>query len=106
MSIEVDEDSLRQAAAALALLPSDIDAVPKLDAERAGNTLKGSAIGAALMSSNPASTRAKNLLNARFNQLSGLLAMSANSFTGTDVDAAHRLAAAVDLNSGDPHAVK
>ena len=106
MSIEVDEDSLRQAAAALALLPSEIDGVPKLDAERVGNMLKGSAVGGALLGSNPASTRAKNLLNARFNQLSGLLAMSANSFHGTDVDAAERLAAAGELNSGDPHAVK
>jgi len=49
MAIEVDQDSLRQAAAALALLPSDLDSVPELDAERCGQSLSGSTIGAALM---------------------------------------------------------
>ena len=55
---------------------------------------------------NPASTRAKKLLKARFNQLSGLMAMSANSFQGSDDEAARRTAEAGDINSGDPYAVR
>jgi len=106
MAIEVDQDSLRQAAAALALLPSDLDSVPELDAERCGQSPSGSTIGAALMRANPASTRAKKLLKARFNQLSGLMAMSANSFQGSDDEAARRIAEAGDINSGDPYAVQ
>lgn len=103
MSLEVSPDSLRQAAAALALLPNDIDKAKKLAAAPVAAGLKGSAVGTALEGSDPRSKTAKDVLMARFNHLSGLLALSANKYQGTDLDAARRLAAVADLNSGNAH---
>ncbi|MBF6230584.1 hypothetical protein [Nocardia farcinica] len=102
MAFEVDPDSLRQAAAALALLPNEIEKAKRLDAGAAARALPGSAVGVSLSASDGHSTTAKNVLKARFNHLSGLMALSANKYQGSDADAARRLAAVADLNSGDP----
>lgn len=103
MTFEVDPDGLRAAAGVLALLPDEIGKAPGLDATSAANKLKGSATGAALASSDTASTRAEDVVKARFDQFSALLALCADTFDGTDTDSAQRLAAIGDLNSGDPH---
>lgn len=104
MSFEVNPDSLRGAAGVLAALPGAIDRAPHLGAGPNVDKLKGSVVGAALAESDPANRRAKDVLKARFNQFSSLLALSAETFRDTDLDAAKRLAAVADINSGDPHA--
>ncbi|MCA2205697.1 MULTISPECIES: hypothetical protein [Nocardia] len=103
MALEVSPDSLRQAAAALALLPNDIENAKKLGAAPVAAALRGSAVGSALGGSDSRSKTAKDVLKARFNHLSGLMALSANKYEGTDADAARRLAAVADLNSGNAH---
>lgn len=65
-----------------------------------------SAVGAALGTADPASRTAKDVLKARFNEFSAVLALSADQYKGTDLDAAQRIAALADLNSGDPYAEK
>lgn len=104
MPFEVSPDSLRGAAGVLAGLPDEVDRAPHLGAGPNADKLKGSAVGAALAQSDPASKRAKDVPKARFNQFSGLLALSAETFHGTDLDAAKRIAAVADINSGNPHA--
>lgn len=94
------------AAGALALLPKEIDDAPHLGAEPVAKGLVGSAAGAALGTADPASRTAKDVLKARFNEFSCLLALCADQYHGTDLDAARRLAAITDLNSSDPHAEK
>ncbi|WP_040689076.1 hypothetical protein [Nocardia vinacea] len=106
MSFEVNPDSLRGAAGVMAALPTEIDQAPHLGAGPNADKLTGSAVGAALGKSDPSSKRAKDVLKARFNQFSSLLALSAETFHDTDLDAAKRLAAIADINSGDPHAGK
>ncbi|MFF0494653.1 hypothetical protein ACFYTQ_37030 [Nocardia sp. NPDC004068] len=103
MTFEVNPDGLRAAGGALALLPTDIDNAPKLDAEPVATSLAGLTVGAELAESNAASTRAKELLKARFNEFSALLVVCADNFHGSDQEAAQRIAAVADLNSGDPH---
>ncbi|MEU2034948.1 hypothetical protein [Nocardia amamiensis] len=98
----MDPDGLRAAAGALALLPTQIDNAPHLGAGPVADKLKGLSVGAELAKSDPASKLAKDVLKARFNEFSALLALSADTFNGTDLDAAQRIAAVADLNSGDP----
>ncbi|MBO0853531.1 MAG: hypothetical protein J2P18_07170 [Nocardia sp.] len=106
MAFRVDPDGLRAAAGALAQLPTEIDSAPQLAAEPVANVLKGLAVGAELDKSDPASRQAKDVLKARFNEFAAVLELSADSFHGTDLEAAQRLAAIPDLNSGDPHGGK
>lgn len=103
MTFEVSPDGLRAAGGAVALLPTDIDNAPKLDADPVAKSLAGLAVGAELAKSNAASTQAKDLLKARFNEFSALLVVCADNFHGNDQEAAQRIAAVADLNSGDPH---
>lgn len=103
MPLEVNPDSLREAAAVLALLPQDIDKAPNLGAEPVSKALKGSLVGTHLGGSDSVTTTAKDVLKARFNEFAALLAQSANTFHGTDQDAAQRLTTMGDLNNGDPH---
>ncbi|MGQ4596745.1 hypothetical protein [Nocardia sp. R6R-6] len=106
MSFEVDPDGLRAAAGDMALLPGEIDRAPHLGAGSVVDKLKGSSVGSALSRTDPLSKEAKDVLWARFDEFSSLLARSADTFHGTDIDAAKRLADIVDINSGDPHAGK
>ena len=87
----------------MALLPEEIDHAPHLDAQVVANVLKGSSVGRVLDGLDGVSAVARATLQARFNEFSGLLAWSADTFDGTDRDAAQRLADVVDLNSGDPN---
>ncbi|NKY54532.1 hypothetical protein [Nocardia vermiculata] len=103
MPFEVNPDGLRAAAGTLALLPAVIDNAPHLDAESHVVQLEGLSIGAELAKSDSLSLQAKNVLKSRFNEFSALLILCADTFHGTDQDAAKRLAAVADLNSGDPH---
>ncbi|MGV9541708.1 hypothetical protein [Nocardia beijingensis] len=103
MGFEVDPDTLRAAAGSMALLPGEIDRAPHLGADPVAAKLKGSSVGMALSGSDGRSRTAKDVLRARFNQFSALLALSADKFQNTDADAANRLAAVADINSGDPH---
>ncbi|MBF6518929.1 hypothetical protein [Nocardia farcinica] len=77
MAFEVDPDSLRQAAAALALLPNEIEKAKRLDAGAAARALPGSAVGVSLSASDGHSTTAKKVLKARFNHWSGLMVVAA-----------------------------
>jgi len=104
MAFHVDPDGLRAAAGVLALLPTEIDSTPKLEAEPVTSTLQGLSIGTELRNSDPASKQAKDVVKARFDEFSAVLVVSADSFHSTDIDAAQRIAAVTDLNSGDPHA--
>lgn len=106
MSFEVNPEGLRLAAGAMALLPKEIDDAPHLGAEPVAKALPGSAVGAALGTADPASRTAKDVLKARFNHFSAILALSADQYHGTDADAARRIAAVANLNSGEPHAEK
>ncbi|WP_067533686.1 hypothetical protein [Nocardia crassostreae] len=106
MAFQVNPEGLRLAAGAIALLPKEIDDAPKLGAEPVAKALPGSTVGAALAAADPASRTAKDVLKARFNEFSAVLAHSANEYKGTDLDSAQRIAALADLNSGDPHAEK
>ncbi|MBY8860809.1 hypothetical protein K7711_30345 [Nocardia sp. CA2R105] len=104
MSLDVNPDSLRQAAAAMALLPQEIDkaAMPKTDA--VANALKGSAVGGALDGLETATKTAKAVLEARFNEFSGLLALSADQYKDSDLATAKRLSQVTDLYQGnDPN---
>ncbi len=103
MVFQVNPDGLRAAAGALALLPTDIDNAPKLDAESIVKSLAGLSVGVELGKSDPASRQAKDVLKARFNEFSALLVVCADTFHGNDLEAAQRIAAVADLNSGDPH---
>ncbi|WP_327147160.1 hypothetical protein [Nocardia sp. NBC_01329] len=100
MPLEIDPESLRATAGSLALLPLEIDRAPRLDADPVSNSLRATSVGAALSKSNAASTRAKEVLKARYNQFSALLMVSADTFNGADEDVAGRLAAAGDINAG------
>ncbi|MFD3508797.1 hypothetical protein [Nocardia sp. NPDC058666] len=104
MAFEVNPDSLRSAAGAVAMVPAEVDRAPYLGAAPNVGKLRGSVIGGALNQSDPASKRAKDVVKARFNQFSSVLAISAETFRDTDLDAAARIAAIGDINSGDPHA--
>ncbi|MFI7192025.1 hypothetical protein ACIBQ0_20000 [Nocardia nova] len=104
MTFQVNPDGLRAAAGELALLPTEVDDAPKLDADPVAKLLAGLSVGTELGKSNAASTQAKDVLKARFDEFSALLVTCADSFHGNDQDAAQRLAAVADLNSGDPHA--
>ncbi|MEV6323952.1 hypothetical protein AB0M45_22570 [Nocardia sp. NPDC051787] len=99
MSFEVSPDSLRRAAGVLVALPAEIDRAPQLGAGPVADKLKGSAVGASLGKSDPLSDRTMDVLNARYNQFASLLALSAETFHGTDLDAAKRIAAVPDINS-------
>ncbi|SUD47914.1 Uncharacterised protein [Nocardia otitidiscaviarum] len=102
MTFEVNPEGLRAAAGALALLSTQIDSAPHLGAEPAANGMLGSSVGSALVDSDPRSRQAKDLLKARFNQFSAILALSAETYSGTDMEIASRLAAITDINSGAP----
>ena len=102
MALDVDTDSLRRAAAALALLQKEIDQAPPLNAQPVADALPGSQVSASLNGLDQVSATAKAVLQARFNEFSGLLAMSADQFDGNEEDSADRLASVADLNSGDP----
>ncbi|MFI9511399.1 hypothetical protein [Nocardia sp. NPDC052566] len=104
MPLRVSPESLRSAAGTLSLLPTEIDRAPHLGAgPPAAKLMSGSAVGTALGTTDPLSKRAKDVLKARFNEFAAVLALSADTFQGTDADAAQRLAALSDINSGDPH---
>ncbi|MEV6769704.1 hypothetical protein AB0N05_13855 [Nocardia sp. NPDC051030] len=103
MSFEVNPEGLRAAAGAIALLTGDIDGAPHLGAEPVANKLPGSAIGAALGKTDPLSRQAKDVLKARFNEFAAVLVVAADTYHGSDQDAAQRLVALTDINSGDPH---
>ncbi|MGV9675278.1 hypothetical protein ACWDSJ_08360 [Nocardia sp. NPDC003482] len=106
MGFAVNPDGLRAAAGALALSTADVDNAPKLGAAPVAGRLAGLAVGLELGKSDAASQQAKDVLKARLNQFAALLLVSADTFAGTDLDAAQRLAAVADLNSGDPHGGK
>ncbi|MGW4738510.1 hypothetical protein [Nocardia xishanensis] len=99
MSFEVNPDSLRSAAGEIAALPAEVDGAAHLGAGPVADKLKGSAVGTALGKSDPLSRRAKDVLKARYNQFAGLLALSADTFRDSDLDAANRIAAVPDINS-------
>ncbi len=98
MSVEVNPDSLRVASGTLAQLSVDIDSAPFLGAAEVSAQLQGSSVGAALSESNVASTRAKRVIKARYDQFAALLALSAETYTDTDVEAAARIAGVPDIN--------
>lgn len=102
MPFEVGPDSLRGAAGQMAALPAEIDGAARLAAGPVAETLTGSAVGTALAKSDPLSQRAKDVLKARYNQFAGLLALSAETFRDTDLEAANRIAAVSDINSAAP----
>lgn len=100
MALDVGPDSLRQAAAALALLPQEINKAPQLKSDAVVNALKGSAIAGVLAGVDAASSLAKAVIESRFNEFAGLLALSADKYKDSDADTAQRLAAVTDLYQG------
>ncbi|MFE3322016.1 hypothetical protein [Nocardia sp. NPDC059195] len=103
MSFEVNPDQLRTAAGTLSLLTDEIDRAPHLGAEPVAGNVAGGQVGAELGHSDALSKLAKDVLRARFSEFATLLAYSADTYVGTDLDAARRLAAVADLNSGNPY---
>ncbi|MBJ8348916.1 hypothetical protein [Antrihabitans sp. YC2-6] len=99
MALQVDPDGLRAAAGVLATLPTVIDGAPHLGAAPLGAKLTGSLVGAASSRSDPASKQAKDALKARFDLYAAVLALCAETYRGTDLDAAAQLSAIGDLNS-------
>lgn len=102
MSLDVSPDSLRTVAGALALLPKDIHDVAALGAQPVANVLNGSGVGKALSHTDVIDATARAVLEARFNEFSGLLVESADKYKDSDQDAADRLKAVTDLNSETP----
>ncbi|MEV0342673.1 hypothetical protein AB0H49_26960 [Nocardia sp. NPDC050713] len=94
---EVNPESLRAAADALARLPADIDGSPSLGADQVEGKLKGSAIGHSLGQTTPLATQARDAVKARFSHFSQLLAHAANTFDDNDMAVASQLAAVTDL---------
>ncbi|MET8871194.1 type VII secretion target [Nocardia sp. NPDC004604] len=103
MGLKVSPEELRQAAGELTKLGDDIidtNKLPHLGASRGVGALPGSPIAAALANADPASASAKSVLQGRLEEMANLLTTSANTYHDSDTDAAARLAALGDLNSG------
>jgi hypothetical protein len=94
---EVNPETLRAAAAALALLPADIDGAPPLDADQIDGKLKGSVVGDRLGKTTPLAGHAREMLKARFSHFSELLAHAASTFHDNDIEVAAQLATVTDL---------
>lgn len=103
MTLRVDPEGLRAAAGFVAELAPRIGAAPHLGAKPEADKLASSNVGAALANSDTCSKQAKDTIKARFDEFSSLLALSAETYAGTDMDAANRLASLGDLNSGETH---
>ncbi len=103
MTLRVDPEGLRAAAGAVAELAPRINAAAHLGAQPEAGKLASSNVGAAVANSDACSKRAKDTIKARFDEFSSLLALSAETYAGTDMDTADRLASLGDLNSGDTH---
>lgn len=96
----MNPDSLRAASGTLAQLSADIDSAPFLGAAEVSAQLPGSSVGGALGESNVASTRAKRVIKARYDQCAGLLSLSAETYVDSDAEAAVRIAGVPDINPG------
>lgn len=99
-AFEVNKESLGAAAVALSLLPREVNQTAALGSDPVAKNLQGSTVGTPLARAESAATVAKGVLTARFNEFAALLQLSADKFAGTDEDAAQRIAAVADLNSG------
>ncbi|MBH0780498.1 hypothetical protein [Nocardia bovistercoris] len=97
MVFEVDPESLRTAADALARLPADIDGSPSVGADQVEGKLTGSVVGHSLGQTTALATQARDALKARFSHFSQLLAHAANTFDDNDMAVAAQLAAVTDL---------
>ncbi|MFI5776456.1 type VII secretion target [Nocardia sp. NPDC051570] len=103
MGVQVSPEQLRQAASELTTLSGDVadtKKLPPLGAGRGMTALPGSPIAAALTNADAASATATSVLRGRLEEMANLLTASANAYHDTDTDAAARLAALGDLNSG------
>ncbi|MFJ4651573.1 type VII secretion target [Nocardia sp. NPDC088792] len=103
MGFKVTPASLTDAANSIGKLGdtvNDVKSTPHLNASRGVDGMKGSAIAAALGGADPASSMAKQVLGGRFQQFSKALSTAAKTFHDSDVQAADRLWAIGDLNSG------
>ncbi len=99
MSVEVDPDSPRVASGTLAQLSGEVDSAPFLGAAEVAAQLVGSSVGSALGESNTASTGAKQVVKARYDQFASLLSLSADTYSDSDAEAAARIAGVPDINS-------
>lgn len=103
MGLKVTATSLTDAANTIGKLVGDVNdtaVTPHLGASRGVDGMKGSAIAAALGAADPASRIAKSVLSGRFQQLSQALSTAGKTFHDTDTEAASRLWAIGDLNTG------
>ncbi|UAK34655.1 hypothetical protein K8O92_12900 [Nocardia asteroides] len=94
---DVNPESLRTAAQALAALPTEIDVTAPLGADQVDGKLNGSAVGHSLGQTTTLADRAREALQARFTRFSELLEHAANTYRDDDLAAAAQLAAVTDL---------
>ncbi|MFI7193376.1 type VII secretion target [Nocardia nova] len=102
--MDVDPESLRQAAGKINKVADDVDNWCRLGGNAAAAHLTGLAAASLLDSADNASRQAKAVLQARMREISLVLSISATEYSDTDTDIAARLSQLGDLNSGDPHA--
>ncbi|MEU2030159.1 hypothetical protein [Nocardia amamiensis] len=93
----VNPESLRTAAQALAVLPTEIDGAAALGADLVDGKLNGSAVGHSLGQTTLLAAQARETLKARFTQFSQLLEHAASTYRDDDMVAAAQLAAVTDL---------
>ncbi|MFI9632345.1 hypothetical protein ACIHAX_06595 [Nocardia sp. NPDC051929] len=100
---DVNPESLRTAAQALAVLPAQMDEVASLGADQVDGKLDGSAVGHSLGQTTSLGSRARETLKARFIRFSELLEHAASTYRDDDMAAAAQLAAVTDLIPTDSH---
>ena len=98
--MEISVDDLRGAATKLGKLADDVGPSAFDDILWPSSAMPGSATSAALRQSPAAKTHALTVMAGRYTEMEDLLTTSADTFHGTDGDAATRFSAIGDLNGG------
>ncbi|WP_157171003.1 hypothetical protein [Nocardia araoensis] len=94
---DVNPESLRAAAQALAVLPEQMDEVAPLGADHVDGKLDGSAVGHSLGQTTSLASQVRETLKAGFTRFAELLEHAASTYRDDDMAAAAQLAAVTDL---------
>lgn len=103
--MQVSPQELRDAATVFDGIGGDVGRLPAIDSAPGflgtlGSFMQGSATGPELDKIEPARAKAMRVVAGRYLELASLLRVCADAFRDTDRDAAARLSALGDLNSG------
>lgn len=98
--VEISVDDLRGAATKVGKLADDVEPSALGGILWPSSAMPGSATCAALAQSPAAKTQAQTVMAGRYMEMKDLLTTSADTFHGTDDDAARRFGAMGDLNTG------